>query len=46
MNAELAGHLGYEKHDPAGYNTGNSRNGTTSKTLIPTLRLVNIGWSF
>src|SRR5947209_628961 len=33
MNAELTDHLGYEKHDPAGYNSGNSRNGTTSKTL-------------
>ena len=33
MHAELTHHLGYEKHDPAGNNTGNSRNGTTSKTL-------------
>lgn len=33
MNAELADHLGYKKHDPAGYNSGNSRNGTTGKTL-------------
>lgn len=33
MNAELAEHLGYEKHDPAGYNSGNSRNGTTAKTV-------------
>lgn len=33
MHAELSHHLGYEKHDPAGNNTGNSRNGTTSKTL-------------
>ena len=33
MNAELTYHLGYEKHDPAGYRSGNSRNGTTSKTL-------------
>lgn len=33
LNAELTTHLGYEKHDPAGYNTGNSRNGTTSKTV-------------
>jgi putative transposase len=33
MNAELADHLGYQKHDPVGYNSGNSRNGTTSKTL-------------
>src|ERR1700693_4213313 len=33
MNAELADHLGYRKHDPVGYNSGNSRNGGTSKTL-------------
>jgi putative transposase len=33
MSAELTSHLGYEKSDPAGYHSGNSRNGTTSKTL-------------
>ena len=33
MQAELAGHLGYAKHDPAGRGSGNSRNGTTPKTL-------------
>jgi putative transposase len=33
MNAELTDHLGYGKHDPAGYNSGNSRNGTTKKKL-------------
>jgi putative transposase len=33
MGAELTNHLGYEKSDPAGYHSGNSRNGTTSKTL-------------
>src|SRR3954453_818427 len=33
MNAELTNDLGYEKHDPAGHNSGNSRNGTTSKTV-------------
>jgi putative transposase len=33
LGAELSEHLGYEKHDPAGYNTGNSRNGTTPKTV-------------
>jgi hypothetical protein len=33
MNAELTHHLGYEKHDPTGYNSGNSRNGTSAKTL-------------
>ena len=33
MNAELTYHLGYEKHDPAGNNSGNSRNGTSNKTV-------------
>lgn len=33
MNAELTHHLGYEKHDPGGYNSGNSRNGTSGKTV-------------
>jgi putative transposase len=33
MQAEMTEHLGYEKHDPAGKNTGNSRNGQSSKTL-------------
>jgi len=30
---ELTEHLGYEKHDPAGRGSGNSRNGRTAKTL-------------
>src|SRR3989337_704260 len=33
LNGELSHHLGYEKHNPAGNNSGNSRNGTTPKTL-------------
>jgi putative transposase len=33
MGAELTHHLGYEKHDPQGYHSGNSRNGTTPKTV-------------
>jgi putative transposase len=33
MSAELTSHLGYEKSDPSGYNSGNSRNGATPKTL-------------
>ena len=33
MQAELTHHLGYEKHDPEGYNSGNSRNGTGKKKL-------------
>src|SRR5512134_2740413 len=33
LSAELTNHLGYEKHDPAGHNSGNSRNGTSAKTV-------------
>jgi putative transposase len=33
LRAELTGHLGYEKGDPAGQGSGNSRNGTTPKRL-------------
>jgi putative transposase len=33
MRGEMAEHLGYDKHDPAGNNSGNSRNGVTRKTL-------------
>ena len=33
MQGEMAEHLGYEKHDPDGNNSGNSRNGVTRKTL-------------
>ncbi|WP_306471286.1 transposase, partial [Actinotignum schaalii] len=33
MQAELTDHLGYEKHDRAGHGSGNSRNGTSPKTL-------------
>jgi putative transposase len=33
LDGELTHHLGYKKHDSVGDNTGNSRNGTTPKTL-------------
>ncbi|RGE18904.1 IS256 family transposase [Leucobacter sp. wl10] len=33
LQAELSEHLGYEKGDPAGRGSPNSRNGTTPKTL-------------
>ncbi len=33
LGAELTEHLGYEKHDPAGYGSGNARNGSSKKTL-------------
>lgn len=33
LAAELSEHLGYEKHDPAGHHSGNSRNGSSRKRL-------------
>ncbi|WP_460771836.1 IS256 family transposase, partial [Mariniluteicoccus flavus] len=33
MQAELSDHLGYEKGDRAGHGSGNSRNGTTPKSV-------------
>jgi len=33
LNKELDSHLGYDKHAVSGRNSGNSRNGTTPKTL-------------
>jgi putative transposase len=33
MAAELTEHVGYEKHDPAGHHSGNSRNGSSAKTI-------------
>jgi hypothetical protein len=33
LQAELTGHLGYEKQDRAGHGSGNSRNGVTGKRL-------------
>jgi putative transposase len=34
LEAEIDEHLGYEKHSPKGDNSGNSRNGYSSKTII------------
>lgn len=34
LEGEITDHLGYEKHDPAGAGSGNSRNGTRSKTVL------------
>jgi putative transposase len=33
LEAEMADHLGYDKHNPDGNNTGNSRNGYSKKTI-------------
>jgi len=34
LEAEMTDHLGYEKNSPDGKNTGDSRNGSTKKTII------------
>src|SRR5437660_2154147 len=34
LGAELSDHLGYEKGDPGGRGSGNSRNGTSGKTIL------------
>ena len=34
METELTDHLGYEPGDPAGYGSGNNRNGTSPKTVL------------
>ncbi len=33
LNAEMEQHLGYAKHAPEGKNSGNSRNGKSTKTV-------------
>jgi putative transposase len=42
LDAELTEHLGYDKHDPAGRNRANSRNGHRSKTVLTGLGSVDI----
>ncbi|GAB3401982.1 hypothetical protein GCM10027569_07570 [Flindersiella endophytica] len=39
LDAEMTEHLGYGKHEAAGRNGGNSRNGTRTKTV-----LTDAGW--
>jgi hypothetical protein len=39
---EMTAHLGYEKHDPAGRGSGNSRNGMTGKTLLTDVGAVDL----
>jgi transposase-like protein len=34
LEGEITDHLGYGRHDLAGKNSGNSRNGTRSKTVL------------
>jgi transposase-like protein len=42
LDGEITDHLGYDRHDPAGRNTGNSRNGTRTKTVLTDVGSVEI----
>ncbi|MFE5588616.1 IS256 family transposase [Kitasatospora sp. NPDC056531] len=42
LEGEITDHLGYEKHDPAGAGSGNSRNGIRSKTVVTDVGPVEI----
>jgi transposase-like protein len=42
LEAEVSEHLGYDKHDSAGRDGGNSRNGTRTKTVLTEIGPVEI----
>ena len=42
LEGEITDHLGYGKHDPAGHNSGNSRNGSRAKTVLTDVGPVEI----
>ena len=42
LEAEMSEHLGYDRHDPAGRDGANSRNGTRSKTVLTEIGPVQI----
>jgi transposase-like protein len=42
LEGEITDHLGYDRHDPAGRGTGNSRNGVRSKTVLTDVGEVEI----
>lgn len=42
LEGEMDSHLGYEKHSSEGLNSGNSRNGKTSKTVKTTLGEIDL----
>jgi len=42
LEAEMTEHVGYEAHDPVGHHSGNSRNGSRSKTVITDIGPVEV----
>lgn len=43
LEAEMSEHMGYERHDPVGRGSGNSRNGTRTKTVLTEIGPAEIG---
>lgn len=44
LSAELVQYLGYERHDPAGYHSGNSRNSSRPGPCAPVFRVSIREW--
>jgi transposase-like protein len=42
LEAEMTEHVGYEAYDPAGHHSGNSRNGTRTKTVLTDIGPVEV----
>ncbi len=42
LDEELTGHVGYERGDPGGRGSGNSRNGTTPKRVLTEVGAVDL----
>src|SRR5258707_4940657 len=42
LEGEITDHLGYDKHEAAGKNSGNSRNGTRAKTVLTDVGAVEV----
>lgn len=42
LEAEMTEHVGYAPYDPAGHNSGNSRNGTRAKTVLTEIGAIDL----
>ncbi len=43
LDGELTDHLGYEPYGPAGHNSGNSCNGSRTKTVVTDIGPITVG---
>jgi transposase-like protein len=42
LDGEITDHVGYDKHDPAGRGSGNTRNGSRTKTVLTDIGAVEV----